>query len=188
MPIKIITCPMWDARPPKQGIQTVNRAQRFICHHTAGHVQQLADPSITTEEEAKSYARAIQRYHMDSNGWNDSGHNFLVCRAGYILQGRWLTVSAIQARHMVRSAHCPGQNDQIGIEFEHLGVEQMTVKQRDAGAELMAWVSLKYGSKSIMPMDPHGKYIATSCPANLVSEIPDLRRLALQKLQEMGGT
>ena len=181
----IITCPQWGARPPKQGIQTVNRAQRFICHHTAGHVRQLGDPTITTKAEAMQYARDIQRYHMDSNGWNDSGHNFLVCRAGFILQGRWLTVSAIQAGHMVASAHCPGQNDQIGIEFEHINVESMTVKQRIAGASLMAWVSLQYGLKTILPMEPHRKYYATACPANLVEEIPDLRRLALQKLEEM---
>jgi hypothetical protein len=38
-----------------------------------------------------------------------------------VLQGRWLTVSAIEAGHMVVSAHCPGQNGQIGIEHEHLG-------------------------------------------------------------------
>ena len=187
MAINIITCPQWGARPPKQGIETIGRSRELVQHHTAGHVRQLGDPKITTKAEAMQYARDIQRYHMDANGWNDSGHNFLVCRAGFILQGRWLTVSAIQARHMVRSAHAGDNygNEQIGIEFEHAGTETMTKKQRDAGAELMAWVSLQYGLKKILPMNPHSKYSATACPVNLVEEIPDLRRLALHKLGEM---
>lgn len=183
MALEIITCPQWGARPPKQGIRTVGQARRFICHHTAGHVRQLGDPAVTTKVEAMGYARDIQRFHMDTNGWIDSGHNFLVCRAGWVLQGRWLTVSAIQAGHMVRSAHCPGQNDQIGIEFEHLGVEAMTAKQREAGAQLMAWVSARYGINQILPMDPHRAYFATACPANLAEEIPKLRARALEILQ-----
>jgi hypothetical protein len=179
---EIITCPVWGARKPKQGIVTVGAAARFICHHTAGHVRQLGNPNVTTKAEAMQYARDIQAFHMDTNGWNDSGHNFLVCRNGYVLQGRWLTVSAIQARHMVSSAHCPGQNDQIGIEFEHLGGEPMTDRQRQAGAELMAWVSQKYDIRKVLPMEPHRKYYATACPANLVSEIPKLRQLAAEIL------
>ena len=185
MALNIITCPTWGARPPKQGLETVPRSRELVMHHTAGHVRQLGDPSVTTKAEAMQYARDIQNYHMDRNGWNDSGHNFLVCRAGYVLQGRWLTVSTIQARHMVRSAHSGDDygNRQIGIEFEHAGLEAMTVKQRNAGAELMAWVSRMYGLKTILPMFPHSKYSATACPVNLVGEISDLRRLALQKLE-----
>jgi hypothetical protein len=129
--VDIITCPAWKARRPTQGLELCGQAQRLIMHHTAGHVRQLGDPTITTRSEAMQYARDIQGYHMDGNGWNDSGHNFLVCRAGFVLQGRWLTVSAIQAGHMVRSAHCPSQNDQIGIEFEHYGLEEMTTNLFD---------------------------------------------------------
>jgi hypothetical protein len=180
--VDIITCPQWKARRPTQGLELVGQAQRLIMHHTAGHVRQLGDPTITTRSEAMQYARDIQGYHMDGNGWNDSGHNFLVCRAGFVLQGRWLTVSAIQAGHMVRSAHCPSQNDQIGIEFEHYGLEEMTTRQREAGARLMAWVSIHYGLKKVMPVEPHRQYFATECPANLVVEIPRLRARAAEIL------
>jgi hypothetical protein len=182
MKFEIITCPQWGARKPQQGIATVGASARFIMHHTAGHVRQLGDPSITTRAEAMQYARDIQAFHMDGNGWNDSGHNFLVCRAGYVLQGRWLTVSAIQAQHMVSSAHCPGQNDQIGIEFEHTGTEPMTSEQRLAGAALMAWVCEKYSLRRVLPMHPHRKYYATACPANLATEIEPLRYMAQELL------
>src|SRR4051794_41390536 len=103
------------------------------------------------------FARVIQKYHM-SQGWIDSGHNFLVCRNGLILQGRWLTVSAIQAKHMVRSAHCPTQNGEIGIEHEHMGNEKMTAKQKEASARLMAWIANKYGRRTVLPEYPHSKF------------------------------
>jgi N-acetyl-anhydromuramyl-L-alanine amidase AmpD len=114
---------------------------------------------------------------MDVNGWIDSGHNFLVTRAGHILQGRWLTVSAIEAGQMVVSAHCPTQNTQIGIEHEHLGTEQMTSAQRDASAWLMAWIAGHYGHSAPLPVYPHRKYFNTACPANLAIRAAALKIL-----------
>jgi hypothetical protein len=113
-----------------------------------------------------------------SQGWTDSGHNFLVCRNGLILQGRWLTVSSISAGHMVQSAHCPGQNDQIGIEHEHLGDEKMTQKQKEASARLMAWIADQYGRKTALPVFPHSKFFPTSCPANLRADISKIKMMA----------
>ena len=173
--IKIITPGQWDARPPKSEPELVNRSVRIIFHHTAGHA------SDGTVDGAKAYARAIQASHF-ANGWNDSGHNFLVCRNGSILVGRWFTVTAIQHKKMVRSAHCPGQNDQIGIEHEHYGLEEMTAAQRKASARLQAWIADRYGRSKVLPAEPHSKYIATACPANLKDDIGALRSLAQQIL------
>jgi hypothetical protein len=169
--IEIITCPQWKARKPKQGIQTVGASNKTIFHHTAGHHRELDGKPKQSREEAIGYAQAIQDFHMDGNGWNDSGHNFLVCRGGWILQGRWLTVSAIQAGHMVSSAHCPGQNTQIGIEHEHFGNEEMTAEQKEASALLMAWVAWHYERENVLPSLPHSRYFPTSCPANLNEDI-----------------
>jgi N-acetylmuramoyl-L-alanine amidase-like protein len=184
--IEIVTCPQWGARHPKQGITTVGAASRIIFHHTAGHHREIANPANESPEEAKGYAYDIQYQHMVVNGWIDSGHNFLVCRNGLILQGRWLTVSAIEAGHMVRSAHCPGQNDQIGVEHEHLGGEWMTAAQFEASARLQAWIAACYRRPQVLPVDPHRKYFATACPANLVSQIAAVRHRAQQILNGAG--
>lgn len=176
--INIVTCPQWGARKPKAGLTTVGMSSRIIFHHTAGHHREISNPRTESMEEAIRYARDIQNYHMDGNGWVDSGHNFLVTRGGVILQGRWLTVSTIEAHHMVGSAHCPGFNDQIGIEHEHLGTEPMTVEQRRASARLMAWIANQYGLKNPLPVDPHSLHYATACPANLKAEIPRIVSLA----------
>lgn len=118
---------------------------------------------------------------MDVQGWNDSGHNFMVMRSGVIIQGRWLSISAIQAGHMVRSAHCPGQNDQIGIEHEHVDTEAMTDVQAEASARLQAWIAWNYG-RTVLPVYPHRKYFPTSCPANLIHDIKRIRDRAAEIL------
>jgi hypothetical protein len=188
LPVRIVTCPEWGARKPKQGITTCGQATRIIFHHTAGHHAEIAGPATESISEAMRYARDVQAFHMApgglgaTNGGIDSGHNFLVCRNGIILQGRWLTVSAIEAGHMVVSAHCPGQNTQVGIEHEHVGDEKMTAAQRTASARLQAWIAASYRLRKALPVDPHSKHFATSCPANLVDEIDAIRRLAQQML------
>lgn len=182
--IHIITCPQWGARKPKHVIRTVGAAERIIIHHTAGHHAEISNPGDESSEESMRYARDIQAYHMDHNGWLDSGHNFLVCRNGLILQGRWLSVSAIEAGHMVDSAHCPGQNHNVGIEHEHHGTEPMTDAQRRASALLIAWVSAHYGRHTALPLAPHHKFVSTECPANLEAEMPHLTTIANAILAE----
>lgn len=180
--MNIVTCPQWNARRPKQPIRVINRAQRIIIHHTAGHHAEISGPDSESVKESMQYARDIQNFHMDTNGWIDSGHNFLVCRNGVVLQGRWLTVSAIEAGHMVESAHCPGQNGQIGIEHEHKGTEPMTASQIQSSAKLIAWISKQYKTKFILDLEPHKKYFATACPANVETYIPTLERIAQEML------
>lgn len=189
----IIGCSDWGARKPKSHIVTIPASKRILFHHTAGHHPEISLPHDESRAEAIRYAKDIQRMHMAPgglgapNGGIDSGHNLLICRNGLILQGRWLTISAIRAGHMVSSAHCPNQNDQIGIEHEHLGSEEMTVPQRESSARVMAWIADQYELGQVLPVDPHSKYFATSCPANLKDDIFAIRRQA-QKILEAEGT
>jgi N-acetylmuramoyl-L-alanine amidase len=185
---KIITCPEWNAKPPKRPPTVIGKSKRIVFHHTASHHRKIADPSNESIAESIRYAKDIQNFQMGrSRGWNDSGHNFLVCRNGTILQGRWLTVATIRAGHMVESAHCPGQNDQIGIEHEHVTGEKMTAAQRRSSARLMAWIADQYSRSKTLPVAPHKKYFPTACPDNLVAEIPPITRVAQQILEREGG-
>lgn len=176
--IEIITCPQWGARKPKQSLQSVPMSVRTIFHHTDGHHREIGGSPAQNRAEAMQYARDVQAFHMDGNGWSDSGHNFMIMRTGLILQGRWLTVSAIQANHMVSSAHCPGQNGQIGMEHEHYGSEAMTPEQKESSANLQAWIAWNYDKTLVLPSDPHSKYYNTSCPANLKVNIAGINKRA----------
>jgi len=182
----IIGCPAWGAEPSEEPITWVGKSRRIIFHHTAGHHPEISHPHDESRAEAIKYAQQIQRFHK-SQGWIDSGHNFLVCRNGLILQGRWRSIRSIQKGQMVRSAHCPGQNDQIGIEHEHFGDELMTQEQRRSSSRLMAWISDQYDRKKILPVHPHSEFFATSCPANLTREIPTIVRVAQAILDTEGG-
>src|SRR4249920_1746589 len=90
----IILTSEWGARPAKAKAVYVGRPSRIIFHHTAGHHPEISQPKNESRAEAILYAKAIQHYHMDNNGWNDSGHNFLVCRNGLILVGRHMSYPA----------------------------------------------------------------------------------------------
>src|SRR5205085_10459880 len=51
-------------------------------HHTAGSNSYSASQSA-------SIVRAIMLYHVQANGWNDIGYNFLVDKYGQIFEGRY---------------------------------------------------------------------------------------------------
>lgn len=190
---KIIGCPKWGARPPLHGVNSIvwtpGRARRIIFHHTAGHHAEISNPANESYAESVRYIKELQRMHQSpsstdpSKPWNDSGQNFTILRNGLIFQGRWRTVMAITRHRMVVSAHCPGQNDQIGIEHEHLGDEKMTTIQKQASAWLQAWIARQYGLTTALDVFPHRHFFPTSCPANLESDIGPIHRMANQLLK-----
>jgi len=181
----IILTYQWGAAPPRERIQNAGQPERIIFHHTAGHAPDIDGTANESKEEAFRYARAIQAYHMGL-GWNDSGHNFLVCRNGLILVGRHNSYPRVKAGLMVVSAHCPGQNDQPGIEHEHLGAEPMTTAQFQASAWLHAWVIHCCGMRSTGTIIPHSYYIPTACPGALATELHALRQRVVSILNHGG--
>ena len=187
-PFRIIPCSEWGARPAKSAIQVVNaKPVRAIFHHTAGHHKEL-DGKFSTVNYAESvaYAKSIQAFHMNGNGWVDSGHNFLVTRGGYILEGRHRSIEMVSRGKMVVSAHCPGQNEQPGVEHEHLGNESMPSIQYDAAVWLYAWIcrSCRINPKEIKG---HKDYFATACPGSLYSKLPQLRKDVAKALSPSSG-
>lgn len=71
----------WDARPPKQSPEMAPRLKVGFVHHTVS-------ANDYAPADVPEILRGIQAYHMDANGWDDIGYNFLVDRAGQIWEGR----------------------------------------------------------------------------------------------------
>lgn len=170
----IVTCSQWGAEKPKQPPVVTDAPDKIIIHHTDGNGMPNCTADTQLVIQARRYAQSIQHDHMNNNGWNDSGHNFLVMRSGIILQGRWGTVTAIEAGRMVVSAHCPGQNDQPGIEHEHVPNQLFTPHQLLATVHLMAWICDRTGVRCTQ-LFPHSQFYNTACPSNLIVDIPSLR-------------
>lgn len=79
----------WGARSPNMNrITRANSPWRFITLH---HSALEGAPSLgTSQQEAISALRTVQRSQMDGRGWGDIGYHFLIDPAGRIWQGREL--------------------------------------------------------------------------------------------------
>lgn len=187
---QIIATRVWGARPAKARPVVRGRPKRIMFHHTAGHHPEIENPQNESRDEAIRFARNIQAFHMGpQRNFNDSGHNFLVCMNGLILVGRHLSLTAIRAGRMIESAHCPGQNDQPGIEHEHLHEAHLTPRQLEASARLHAWIMSRCGIPVSEVFGHREKALpgfGTDCPAELFGDIARVKARAKEILDAEG--
>jgi N-acetyl-anhydromuramyl-L-alanine amidase AmpD len=165
----------WLARASSTPVTlTGARPDKIVVHHTA-------DPNGTDVSQTRAYAlaRQIQAYHMDSNGWIDSGQHFTVSRGGYVTEGRHRSLETLQGgTNMVSGAHCPGQNN-IGIGIENEGTYQTVAPPAVLYNQLVAlcaYICQQYD----LPADRiygHRDFYNTQCPGDvLYDKIAQLRR------------
>ncbi|GAA1398966.1 hypothetical protein GCM10009613_53850 [Pseudonocardia kongjuensis] len=170
----IARCFEWGARKPKFPPKIWDRRPiRILVHHTAG-----ANTTDYSVGAAHRLARGIQAYHMDSNGWLDSGQHFTISRGGHIMEGRLYSLGELNGgRRVVEGAHSPGQNViAIGIENEgtYIGVDPTAALWNSLRATC-AYICMKYG---IAPTELYGHrdYRNTICPGDrLYGMLPRLR-------------
>jgi hypothetical protein len=184
---KVITTGEWGAKPAGPFALTIPKF--IVIHHTANH-NPPNDPSKGKLDGAKQLARDIQTFHMQSNGWSDTGQNFLNTTGGFVLEGRHGSLNAVKQGHCVQSAHAaqdPGKlaggNQSPGIENEgNFMTFQMGQKQWDSLVELCASLC---SSCNISPKNirGHREFSATACPGDhLFSQLPRLRKDVAEKL------
>jgi hypothetical protein len=185
---KVITASEWGARSARTTF--TRTVPRYIVVHHTDNQNPPNDPSKGTLEGAIRLARNIQKFHMDKNGWSDSGHNFLNSTGGFILEGRHGSLNAVKRGFCIQSAHAaqdPGRlangNQSPGIENEgNFMTFQMGQKQWESLVELC--VSL-CSSCNINPLNikGHRDFSNTACPGDwLYSQLPRLRQQVAEKL------
>ncbi|MHB8797378.1 MAG: N-acetylmuramoyl-L-alanine amidase [Thermoanaerobaculia bacterium] len=180
----------WGARPPKYAY-SYTRAGHIGVHHTAS----VDDFAAATRAECAARLRAIQAFHMDTNGWNDLGYAWVVCRHGDVFQGREDDDDGTD----VQGAHDGFNRGSTGVSllgYFHPPYDQHpTEEQLSSLVELIAWISALRG------IDPAGRssYEAfgaevdnvyghrevkdTSCPGDHLFALKELlRTAALEKL------
>jgi hypothetical protein len=105
------------------------RVQFALVHHTAG-------TNNYSRSQSAAIVRGIEIYHVEGNGWNDIGYNFLVDKYGQIFEGRFGGVDK-----NVIGAHAEGFNTgSVGAAV--LGTYNDSAPPavaRNALANLLAW-------------------------------------------------
>ena len=142
----------WGARPPRAVTALVPAEVKGVAvHYTAMHEDRVIDHA-----DCASRVRGIQRFHMDTRGWNDIAYNFCVCQHGFVFEGRGLGI---------RSA---GQGTNAGNDGYHavcfLGADR---DDRDdvtaAGREALGEIIRACPGDDVQP---HSSFTNTPCPGN----------------------
>ncbi len=175
-----------------------------VVHHTAGK-------NAYTRTEAAAIVRGIQLYHVQANGWNDIGYNFLVDRFGTVYEGRYGGIAA-----NVVGAHAQGFNTgSTGVALiGSFGMTPVPNGAESALEQLLAWrldlahvdpdstLTIASGGSPrfaagvpvlLRSMSGHRDTGYTACPgdalyARLDPVAADTQSIGLPKLYEPGAT
>jgi N-acetyl-anhydromuramyl-L-alanine amidase AmpD len=161
-----------------------------VLHNTedANRASQSGDAEV---QAAFRLARNIQSYHMDGNGWSDTGQHFTISRGGIIMEGRHGSLSAARRGEVVRGAHADDttyNNEWFGIEIEgdFRKTLAITAEQLNALFNLCAWLRSAGGfdaDKLIAHMQIHPGH--TDCPGLLSQHLPDVRDQISSRLAQI---
>jgi N-acetyl-anhydromuramyl-L-alanine amidase AmpD len=180
----IASCATWGARPDTGLTQLSNKPNKIVIHHTA-----TGNSGGTTKSSSYELARTIQGWHMDDNGWADSGQHFTVSRGGFIMEGRHTSLKHLKdGKGFVQGAHAPGANtDGIGIENQGTYTSATPPKELwDSLVSLCAYACKQYGIKP-SAIHGHRDFSATACPGDaFYAKLPQLRKDVGAKLKKMG--
>jgi hypothetical protein len=190
----IVTRAEWGGdRLRTRGTPAYGTVEMAFVHHTV-------NANDYGPEDSAGIVLAIAKYHINSNGWNDVGYNFLVDQYGQIFEGR-----AGGMDQPVIGAQAQGFNS-VSTGVANIGTFE-DVPQSDAAvnamAKLIAWklalhgvpaagetsVVCAGGASSRYPkgrtvtfdrISGHRDGCKTSCPGSaLYAQLPELRRRAI---------
>jgi hypothetical protein len=173
-----MNCDEWGARPPSLPILMHPwPPSHFVVHHTA-----TANSTDYSQGHAIALAKSIQNYHMDYNGWKDTGQHFTNTRGAWITEGRHRSIEwELLANY---DAHCRGThvayNNRYctGCENEGTYVTEDPPPAQFANLiNIAATCCLYNGPMYSYNCHGHRDYNATQCPGDrLYALIPCLRQ------------
>jgi len=171
----------WGARPPSSPVQlTGYRPNKVVIHHTA-----TANTTDYSLSHAYALARSIQNWHMDNNGWIDSGQQFTITRGGHILEGRHRSLETIRVgTQFVLGVHAGSANSSsIGIENEGNYVSATPPSTLiNSIVNQVAYICFKYGIPSSQ-IYGHRDFMSTACPGDVLYRmLPEIRTKVAEKL------
>jgi hypothetical protein len=146
----------WGAKPPlsRPTVLLASRVDTVVFHYTAAGADEQTDHA-----NCAGRVRGVQAFHQGTRGWNDIAYNFLVCKHGYIFEGRGIenksAATGVENGHTL--AVCFLGDDTVGR-------DDVTVKGRAALVEITRWIRQR--RPSVRLYMGHRDYMATGCPGD----------------------
>lgn len=168
-----------------------------VTHIAIHHSASTSDYASTSLATCKANVKAIQQYHMFTNGWCDIGYNYLVCKHGDLFEGR---AGGDDVKGAHDSCNC-GSMGVCSMGYHHTPYNNAVTSATLASlAELGAW---KCAQKNINPLGSayyaacgsteatiygHRDVSSTACPGDLLyAQLPGLKNSIQAKLNGTGG-
>lgn len=155
MNARLIVRSQWGARPPRAVTPLpADHVHFLVVHYSAMHADEQAH-----HENCAARVRGIQRFHMDTRGWNDIAYNWLVCKHGFVFRGRgW----------GVRSAATGATNDEsVAVCFlgdDVAGRDDVTDPGRGAIVRVF-WFVVEH-APNFRGTYGHRDFMQTECPGD----------------------
>lgn len=174
----------WDARSPSSPVQILAEPPtQIVVHHTA-----TPNNDDNSEAQALALSRSIQDFHMDTQGWIDTGQQLTISRGGHIMEGRDRALAAIREGTQCVGTHVANHNNTtIGIENEGTYTDvEPTGALIDSLVETLAWLCEAYGLNPDAIVG-HRDFNSTECPGEvLYGMLPELRKQTMSVLEAKG--
>lgn len=82
--MNLVTRKGWGARPAESRTLLPTSAIRgLVFHYTAADADEQSD-----HKNCAGRVRGVQNFHLDKRGWSDIAYSFLVCKHGWVFEGR----------------------------------------------------------------------------------------------------
>ncbi|MFA1546370.1 peptidoglycan recognition family protein [Actinomadura chokoriensis] len=179
---RIYTRAQWRARAPRRPTKVRRRPpDHIIVHHTA-----TANSEDRSLAHALALSRLIQNFHMDKNGWDDTGQQLTISRGGIVMEGRHHSLKAIRAGGLAVGAQVLHHNSHtIGIENEGTYMSRAVPGSLWRSlVEVCVWLCREYDLEPSKAIVGHRDYNNTSCPGDrLYARLPELRRAVATRLE-----
>lgn len=172
---KVYTRRDWGAVPPRHAPKLLDRPpDHIIVHHTAS-----PNSAETSKAHAFALSRQIQKFHMDSRGWDDIGEQLTISRGGHVMEGRAGSLSAIGRNGLVVGAQSLHHNRHtIGIENEGTYIKDDVPHRLWVSlVEVCTWLCTAHDLDPATAIVGHRDYNSTDCPGDtLYRRLPALRK------------
>jgi len=151
--MKFVSRLQWGARAPRSTV-ALQHVDTVVYHYTAADADEQANHG-----NCDNRVRGVQGYHMDHNGWNDIAYNFLVCKHGYVFEGRgyWNRSAATGLANGHTVAVCFLGDDTANR-------DDVTDEGRQALVDVTKEIQRRWRKR--LAYKGHRDFMSTSCPGN----------------------